>query len=93
MIDLGKHHLDAIATVANATNETHVDVLARAIVELGVCFTPGALSGWLWQERITLGLERRSAHRDSPKQVAAWTAIETNYRDSEEQMQITEMDE
>jgi len=76
MIDLGKHHLNRIDAIAAATKETDVDVLARALLELGPTPSAGALTGWLWDESIRCGLERRSDFRDKPEAVKAWQAVE-----------------
>lgn len=76
MIDLQTHHLERIDAIANATNATDVDVLARALLELGATPTAGALTGWLWEAATRAGLERRSDFRDKPEAVAAWQALE-----------------
>ena len=76
MIDLGKHHLNRIDAIAAATKETDVDVLARALLELGSTPSAGALTDWLWQESIRCGLEKRSDFRDKAAAVKAWQAVE-----------------
>lgn len=76
MINLGKHHLERIDAIAEATNETAVDVLARLLMELGPALSTGQATDWLRQEGLRVGLERRSDHRDRPESVEAWQAIE-----------------
>jgi len=92
MIDLEKHHAQRIDEIATASGATPTDILAQAITELGPMFTHGALAGWLWTQRVQLGLERRSAHRDTLKQINAWQTIEAGWRDSEAQLEVTELD-
>lgn len=73
---IGRHHLERIDEIARATRETAVDVLARALVELGPDPSAGALTGWLFEERQRLGLEPKSAHVDKPEHIIAWQAVE-----------------
>jgi hypothetical protein len=70
------HHLKCIDAIATTTRETDVDVLARLFFDLGPVVSTGQITAWLDEEAVRVGLQRRSDHRDPPRHVAAWQALE-----------------
>lgn len=76
MIELREHHIRRLEEIAAVTEEPVAEVLTRAFCELGVDTTIGALGAWIWQERMSLGLEQPSHFHDAPSQISAWQEIE-----------------
>lgn len=90
-MNLERHHLERIDRLAKALGESDVDILTQAIYE-GAHTSPAALTSWLWQRCVDAGLEAASEHVDSAKAVNAWAALEAGWRDSEAQIEVTELD-
>lgn len=76
MIELREQDIRRLEEIAAVTEEPVAEVLTRAFCELGVDTTIGALAAWIWQERLSLGLEQWSHFHDAPSQIAAWQEIE-----------------
>lgn len=76
MIVLKDHHIARLEEIASVTKEPVAEVLTRAFCDLGTDTTLGAFVAWLWQERISLGLDSLAHFRDEPERVAKWQRIE-----------------
>lgn len=76
MIDLKKHHLDRIDAISAETGSRDVDIVAHMFMELGPEPSDGAITSWLWNECIALGLERRSTFRDGADALEAWLTVD-----------------